>query len=210
MKKRLEDVRTTSAPKRKFAFKKTGGLTPIAQHGLSNSQPPVRRLSTTEKQTDVLNETPKKPISQQPLPSMSILDTGFRLSPLNVSQYVLPPSVSDGASTASLEDISGSFVDITIPESKQRSFATLMVRNVHQSLLICGNIAGSAHMTNVNISTVVITARQIRLHDCKDVVVYLQCSSRPIIEDCTDIRFAMLPSIFVRYLMRTLPLFPDN
>jgi len=34
------------------------------------------------------------------------------------------------------------------------------------------------------------------MHDCKNVDIYLQCSSRPIIEDCSNIRFAPIPECY--------------
>ena len=42
-----------------------------------------------------------------------------------------------------------------------------------------------------------VSSRQVRMHECKNCTVYLRCSSRPIIEDCTGIKFAPLPAIHV-------------
>jgi Tubulin binding cofactor C len=42
-----------------------------------------------------------------------------------------------------------------------------------------------------------VTCRQFRMHECKNVDVYLSCSSRPIIEDCSGIRFSQLPDTYV-------------
>lgn len=41
-----------------------------------------------------------------------------------------------------------------------------------------------------------MTTRQFRMHGSKNVDVYLHAASRPIIEDCENIRFAPLPDIF--------------
>ena len=38
------------------------------------------------------------------------------------------------------------------------------------------------------------------MHHCSNVSVYLHCSSRPIIEDCTGIRFAPLPDSYADLL----------
>ncbi|KAK3043955.1 hypothetical protein LTS18_002563, partial [Coniosporium uncinatum] len=42
----------------------------------------------------------------------------------------------------------------------------------------------------------VVNARQFRMHECRDVDVYLWCNSNPIIEDCEDVRFAPLPETY--------------
>ena len=50
----------------------------------------------------------------------------------------------------------------------------------------------------------VVSGRQVRLHDCKNSTVYLRCNSRPIIEDCTGIKFAPLPAVYVSPSKRPL------
>jgi tubulin-specific chaperone C len=42
----------------------------------------------------------------------------------------------------------------------------------------------------------VLTSRQVRVHECENVDLYLQCASRPIIEDCRAVRFAPLPDAY--------------
>ena len=196
MTKSLQEARTTTAPKRRFAFKKPELSAPTAHLGPSESSTAVGWPLKSDKPTDETNGSPSQPVSQQLLPQMSKAHAGLRLSQLRTAHYVLAPPIIDRASTASLEDLQESFIDMSMPGLQEDSFAALMVHHVQECLVICGNIAGSAHMTDVSNSTVVISARQIRLHDCNDVVLYLQCSSRPIIEDCKDIRFAPLPRIF--------------
>lgn len=62
------------------------------------------------------------------------------------------------------------------------------------SLLVCAPVAGAAHITNVKSSVLLITARQVRMHECTDCIFYLNCTSQPIIEDCTGMKFAPLPT----------------
>jgi hypothetical protein len=64
-------------------------------------------------------------------------------------------------------------------------------------LIIAGQVAGAAHITGVEKSIIAVSSRQVRMHDCKDVDIYLMCSSRPIIEDCNGIRFAPIPECYV-------------
>ncbi|KAJ2987269.1 hypothetical protein NUW58_g4601 [Xylaria curta] len=63
-------------------------------------------------------------------------------------------------------------------------------------LIIAGHVAGPAHITGVEDSIIVVAARQVRMHDCKNVHVYLHCASHPIIEDCSQMAFAPLPLFY--------------
>ena len=42
-----------------------------------------------------------------------------------------------------------------------------------------------------------VASGQMRLHNCHNCVVYLHCTSKPVIELSDSIKFAPLPSIFV-------------
>jgi hypothetical protein len=76
-------------------------------------------------------------------------------------------------------------------------FSALYLKNIKDSLIVCGQVAGAIHITNVENSVLVISCRQFRMHGSKRVDVYLHSASRPIIEDCEDVRFAPLPDAFV-------------
>lgn len=78
-----------------------------------------------------------------------------------------------------------------------RPFATLTLKNIKASLIICGHVNGAIHLTNVKDSVIVVAARQFRMHESAQCDVYLQCGSRPIIEDCRGVRFAPLPDVYV-------------
>lgn len=76
-------------------------------------------------------------------------------------------------------------------------FAGLAMKNIKRSLIIAGHVDGAAHITGVEDSILVVASRQVRMHDCKNVDIYLHCSSRPIIEDCSNVRFSPIPESFV-------------
>lgn len=63
-------------------------------------------------------------------------------------------------------------------------------------LLLAPAVIGPVHITNVQRSTLVLSCRQFRMHDSHNVDIYMHCTSRPIIEDCSGIRFAPLPAQF--------------
>jgi len=83
-----------------------------------------------------------------------------------------------------------------VPTANGAPFAGLALKNIKNSLIVAGQVAGAAHITGVENSVIAVAARQVRMHDCKNVDIYLQCSSRPIIEDCSNIRFAPIPECY--------------
>ncbi|KAI0177154.1 tubulin binding cofactor C [Pestalotiopsis sp. NC0098] len=111
---------------------------------------------------------------------------------------MLPSSASRATSSGSLTDLDRCIVDMTIPTaaSSGTPFAGLAIKNIKQSLLICGTVAGPAHITGIRDSVIVVAARQVRVHECHNVSFYLRCGSHPIIEDCKDVRFAPLPNAY--------------
>jgi hypothetical protein len=138
----------------------------------------------------------------QPDPSHSTVDpeksAGVTVSNHIGSHIILPGSSSHLASSATVSNIRRSVIHLSSPAASSGPFATLTLKNIKDSLIVCGQISGPTHITGVENSVLVTACRQFRMHGSKDVDVYLHCSSRPIIEDCQGIRFAPLPSTYVR------------
>ncbi|EEA18992.1 hypothetical protein TMatcc_010464 [Talaromyces marneffei ATCC 18224] len=109
---------------------------------------------------------------------------------------MLPASASSAAVPASITSLRHCVVDMSIPTTDGKPFASLTIKGVKESLIICGQVDGPAHITNVEHSVVVVSCRQFRMHNCADVDVYLSCTSNPIIEDCTRIRFSRIPKTY--------------
>ncbi|KZL78816.1 tubulin-specific chaperone C (tubulin binding cofactor C) [Colletotrichum tofieldiae] len=109
---------------------------------------------------------------------------------------ILPSSASRATSSGRLTDLKGCVVDMSLALSGNTSFASLALKNIEKSLIVAGNVTGPAHITGVSDSIIVVAARQVRIHECKNVDIYLHCSSHPIIEDCSNMRFAPLPASF--------------
>ena len=86
---------------------------------------------------------------------------------------------------------------MSISTANGKPFAGLALKNITNSLIVAGQVAGATHITNVRDTVVVVSSRQVRMHDCNNVDVYLSCMSRPIIEDCKNIRFAPIPKCYV-------------
>jgi len=86
---------------------------------------------------------------------------------------------------------------MSVPTAEGKPYASLTIKGIKESLLICGQVNGPAHITGVEHSVIVVSCHQFRMHNCADVDVYLSCSSNPIIEDCTNIRFGRIPKAYV-------------
>lgn len=111
---------------------------------------------------------------------------------------MLPASGSGPTVPASITSLRHCIVDMSIPTADGKPYASLTVKNIEESLLICGQVNGPAHITGMTRSIIVVSCRQFRMHNCSNVDVYLSCSSNPIIEDCSNIRFARIPKAYVR------------
>ncbi|CAK7221537.1 hypothetical protein SEUCBS140593_004603 [Sporothrix eucalyptigena] len=115
---------------------------------------------------------------------------------------ILPLSASRATSYGSLTDLTSCVVDMSVPTASTArggggsAFQSLMLRNIERSLIVAGHVQGAVHITGLKNCVVVVAARQVRIHECDRVDVYLQCGSRPIIEDCRRMRFAPLPQTY--------------
>ncbi|KAJ5153293.1 uncharacterized protein N7482_009771 [Penicillium canariense] len=109
---------------------------------------------------------------------------------------MLPASGSTSNVPASITSLEHCIVHMSIPTANGKPFASLTVKSISESLLICGQVNGPAHITDVDHSVIVVSCRQFRMHNCTNVDVYLSCSSNPIIEDCSNIRFTRIPKAY--------------
>ncbi|KAI9816934.1 MAG: hypothetical protein M1826_001706 [Phylliscum demangeonii] len=125
-------------------------------------------------------------------PSSRLLEIADRLDESISLVAPVEPAPSSGLLTRLRRCVVDLLPRSTTP-SPTTPLATLTVKDIHDSLVVCGTVQGPAHITQVHHSTVVVVhCRQFRLHECRDVDVYLSCASRPIIEDCVRVRFAPL------------------
>ncbi|KAF2444435.1 TBCC-domain-containing protein [Karstenula rhodostoma CBS 690.94] len=122
---------------------------------------------------------------------------GVKVEDRDGEHVVLPTSEAQSGSSAVVSNVKGSVVDLSAPTMSGGSFATLTLKNIQGSLVVTGRVAGPIHMTDLENSVIITSCRQFRMHGSKKVDVYLHCSSRPIIEDCEDIRFAPLSQIYM-------------
>lgn len=123
---------------------------------------------------------------------------------------ILPATASRATASGTLTELRGCVLDMSAPFASKKKkgvhhsggggaapFNTLAIRNISGSLVIAGQVAGPAHITGVRDSVLIVNARQVRMHECRNVTVFLWCGSHPIIEDCEDVRVAPLPELFL-------------
>jgi hypothetical protein len=110
---------------------------------------------------------------------------------------ILPIAASHATSSGTVSNLRRCLVDLSLPTAHGAPFDALYVKNIKDSLILCGQVAGALHITGVENSVVVVACRQFRMHGSKNVDIYLHSTSRPIFEDCEGLRFAPLPEIYV-------------
>jgi hypothetical protein len=106
----------------------------------------------------------------------------------------LPTTATHATSSGTILNMRHCVVDLSAPTAIA-PFSALYLRDISDSLIICGQVAGAIHITNVVNSVLVTSCRQFRMHASKNVDIYLHSASRPIIEDCERVRFAPMPEM---------------
>ena len=182
----VDSARSALLPKRKFTFSKSKSYEHPSEVPSGSFVTPSPLLAPS---IDTLAIVDPKDHHKKPPLSLAI-------STLSSSIYV--PDESSLRPSVVLTEINDSVVDLSASATASRPFSTLTVRNVSKSLLICGETVGSAHFTDIKDSTIIIWTRQLRMHHSNSCVVYLRCSSRPIIENSNATSFARLPDSTVR------------
>jgi hypothetical protein len=132
---------------------------------------------------------------------------------------MLPASASRATSAGTLTNLHQCVVDMSLPtctgtgtgtgttgngggtdnngDSIGTPFASLTLKDIQGSAIVAGHVDGPVHVTGLRDSVVMVVARQVRIHECRNVVFYLHCVSRPIVEDCKGVRFAKAPGFFL-------------
>lgn len=184
------------------------GTLPDLSHGDHSST--TTTTTTTAKAKDYNAEMAREPGPAIRKPSFS------RAREVDIAGHrgmhiILPPAAGRAGSAGRVTGLEGCVVDMSSSGAAASAassspasppppptFASLALRDISRSLVVTGRVAGAAHITGVRGSVLVVDARQVRMHGCADVTVYLWCGSHPIIEDCKGVRFAPLPDVYYR------------
>lgn len=217
---RLAVTQASHAPKPKFSFKNKRSLAaPRQTVSMSTSNPraegkpekleasPKRDLSTpslaSPPKDALVSQSSEEKVVDGNSSAASSLDGDVLTSNSRPDSYIRQGlaagrerSASPGDRSHVLSGVVSSIANLT-PDSSAQGPPFLTVHNVKGSLLLAPDVEGPAHITNLRDSILVLTSQQFRMHDSHNVEVYLFCSSRPIIENCTNIRFTSLPNVFI-------------
>lgn len=235
---KLQEARSTFAPRPRFAFK--GGANFTKKNASAISLGDAAELAAQKRKqlpgyvSDLSNDssfatTPadrQSPAPEKAEPEDAMKDSGYdENNPVNKNllsaqqanvrkpsfsqsasvsinnheglHIILPSSAANATSSGTLSNLRRCVVDMSVPTASGRPFAGLTLKNIKESLIVCGHVNGAAHITNVSDSTIVVASRQFRMHESCNCDVYLLTTSRPIIEDCSKIHFAPLPTAYV-------------
>ncbi|KAI9463955.1 TBCC-domain-containing protein [Lactarius psammicola] len=180
----LEEARSASLPKKKFAFKRKA------------DRPPVPAAPTL----------PPSPQATPPQPGrdhLSAVSTFHKLSAHSNCRLSLQslPTLGEGTPTFNLtiSDLNRCIVDLCgsaklASPHHQLSLTALHIRDLKDTILILPNVKGSVLLHNLHTCTVIVACHQFRMHSSTHVRVYLATVSNPVIEDCFAIAFAEYPS----------------
>ncbi|KAH8718378.1 N-acetylglucosaminyl-phosphatidylinositol biosynthetic protein gpi1 [Beauveria bassiana] len=219
LQEKLSDTTAALAPKSRFQFKRTAkhvdmGAPENDPRLLSgsfsrNQHQPTAAPGTPklgDEADDELKELPSERDYNAELsrpsasairkPSFSAART-IGISHQTGLHIILPSSAAMATASGSLINLTGCIVDMSIPTSEGHAFPGLAMRDIKKSLIVAGRVAGPVHITGISDSILVLVAHQVRIHDCKNVDIYLHCTSHPIIEDCSGMRFAPLPACYM-------------
>ncbi|EPS45414.1 hypothetical protein H072_567 [Dactylellina haptotyla CBS 200.50] len=183
-------ARKELAPRAKFSFKNRRAVaspSPAEATASSTSQPAAQQAQQTPVDTPPAGAS-KSFTSSIPADRVATLSS-------RQNARLHPPAPTPKTTILSLSSLTNCIVTST-PQTSATQFATLSITDITSSILLCGAIAGPAHITSLKNSILVLSCHQFRLHSSTNVDVYLRCRSRPIIEHCKGIRVAWLPERF--------------
>ncbi|KAL6252352.1 hypothetical protein RBB50_000070 [Rhinocladiella similis] len=151
--------------------------------------------TSPESKAQTHDDTETKTAGSQERPSLSTTATLTSITNQTHTHIILPSSSLNSQTPCSLSKLTNCVLDLSVPTTATAPFASITITSINTSLLLCGSVFGPAHITGVKNSILVLGCRQFRMHECHNVDVYLYCTSRPIIEDCSGIRFTPLPKL---------------
>lgn len=222
---KLAVTQASHAPKAKFAFKNKRLAAPTSEGNSTTTSRSVTPSHLRDPENAVARGLAVPAMASPPTHLSSSRDTSqdrderqptaeptARPEPPHISiesvsgTYLRCPRRGEGAEQTGLSqagqscvvsNVKSSVINLMpLPSETTPAPSSLTLNNISWSFILAPNISGPVHMTGLNDSTIALSCRQFRMHDSHNVDVYLYCSSRPIIEDCSNIRFTTMPSVF--------------
>ena len=207
---KLATNQASYAPKPKFSFKNKRLATPQSEassaatsRSITPSQPddsgldrPVPVFAQPIQQVDSAACRRAEGQSTAPATGVALTETHISIHGSSKAYLNTAGLTNNDLTTPScvVSNVSKSIVYLDSDQSHPPPLLT--INDVEESLILAARINGPAHITNLESSILVMSCRQFRMHNSHAVDVYLYCSSRPIIENCSSIRFTTIPATF--------------
>ncbi|KAI9728397.1 MAG: hypothetical protein M1828_003797 [Chrysothrix sp. TS-e1954] len=164
------------APRAKFSFKNT-------RKSAAVSQTPEDTVEAVTKATNVESQLQDPPRRKSEDPDQSQAPASLSSAPQN-------------APRANVSNLSGATLRLH-SASNTTPRKHLPVANNNDCILHLGHVDGPCYLSNLTSCLIIVSCQQFRMHDSSNCDVYLHCTSRPIIEKCTSVRFAPLPEAYL-------------
>ncbi|KAG1890082.1 tubulin binding cofactor C-domain-containing protein [Suillus subluteus] len=183
LEKSLEELRSSTTGKTKFAFKRK---VKISASALAETATPPAPVNAPAISTSTIS-SPSRTISNhsncylsRSCPSCPSSSTDhIEVSIIRISSSILNLLMTTNESTLSANTV---------------SLSALHIRDIQNSILILGTVDGSIMLHNLTNCVVVAGCHQFRIHNSTAVDAYLDITSNPIIESCDQVRFGVYPS----------------
>ncbi|KAF9530526.1 tubulin binding cofactor C-domain-containing protein [Crepidotus variabilis] len=174
----IESLRE-SAPKPKFSFRRKGPVAPAAKptSSINAVSTPTTTFPASEPSSNsiVVSNLSRQYINRESL-SVHNLQTDLALSDLDGCIINLLPAASGSVEALRL--------------------GALHARNIKNCVLMLPIFEGSALLHDLSNCVIVLGSHQFRMHTSRDVDVFLDIGSNPIIEHCQNVRFGGYPTVW--------------
>ncbi|KAF9401416.1 hypothetical protein BGZ94_005212, partial [Podila epigama] len=182
MSERLSQLRIKLIPKQKFSFKsrKTG-----AQGSSSPSATTVAAASSSPSPSPRPSTPQRSAVLDQSLFMKFEDHSGEHLF---IGSLAAPASTEGG--TVAKDVALTNLTDCTIDLVHNIPLGAIHIKNLKRCMLVIPPVSGSILLHDCNDCTLIGACHQSRMHTSTNMDIYLHVTSEPIIEDCTDMRFA--------------------
>jgi len=102
------------------------------------------------------------------------------------NSYLTSQDLKDTTKDVYLTDLESCVIDLV---NIKFDIAILQMNRINNCIVFVNPIKSSMIIDNCNNCYFILACHQFRMHDSKNIDVYLHCNSHPIIEDCSSIRF---------------------
>ncbi|ORX82378.1 TBCC-domain-containing protein [Anaeromyces robustus] len=141
-----------------------------------------------KKNTEVINNLANSSteLNKETKEIINVPKNAFLLSNKTNSYLIPPQDLHNTTKDVYLNDLESCIVDLV---NIKFDIAILQMNRINNCVVFVNPIKSSMIIDNCNNCYFVLACHQFRMHDSKNIDVYLHCSSHPIIEDCSNIRF---------------------